>query len=127
MNIAKRLDNGNVQILNEIGNEVGAQFGSDKKNNLETAATLFGNEFAKAAAASNVAVSDREDIRKRLSDVSSPTQFRGVVQTAKQLLDGKRDAMKHQYDEAKRGNVDFGSGGGAAQSTRPPLSDFEKK
>ncbi len=112
--LADALNNGNVQKINQIGNELGLQFGSDAKTNFNIAAQAFGGEVGKAFDGAGVVAGEREEAQKNFNDAMSKGQFKGAIQTVDNLLAGKQKAAKEAYGQGVQAKPNFG--GGAAQS-----------
>jgi hypothetical protein len=110
LELAKQLDNGNVQAFNRIGNAWNTQFGSDKASNLAIAKQAFSSEVGKAFAGASVAEGDRREIGNNISTASSFQQLAGVAKTADALLAGAQKVLKQKYDLGKQGKPNFGEG-----------------
>jgi hypothetical protein len=124
--LADALDTGNTQLLNSIGQQIGVQFGSDKKTNFDIAAQAFGGEVGKAFDGAGVVAGERQQAQKNFQSQMSKGQFKGAVNTVDQLLAGKQKAAKDAYAVTRTGQPNFGStpatapaAGGAA-----PLPSF---
>lgn len=109
--LADALDNGNVQVLNRIGNALGVQFGSDKATNFKIAAQAFGGEVGKAFDGAGVTEGERKAAQGAFNPNMSPQQFRGAIQTVDSLLAGKQTALKQSYTSGQKGQPNFGEGG----------------
>jgi hypothetical protein len=105
---ADALDNNNFLKANQIGNYLGMQFGSDKATNFNIAKSAFAGEVGKAFAGANVGVQDRQELMDKISAASSPAQLKGYADTADKLLEGKQKSLKQSYDQAMKGQPNFG-------------------
>jgi hypothetical protein len=123
--LADALDTNDTQLLNTIGQQVGVQFGSDKKTNFDIAAQAFGGEVGKAFDGAGVVAGEREQAQKNFRSQMSKGQFRGAIQTVDSLLAGKQKSAKDAYEVTRKGQPNFGDqsgaqpGGGGVQVTDP--------
>ncbi len=102
--IADALDNGNVQLANKLGAEVGAKFaGSDKATNLKIAGTIFSAEVGKYLSGSQSTQAERAELTELLPVFSSPEQFKGGLDTLSNLVQGQRKSWERQKQAALRG------------------------
>lgn len=115
--LAANLGNGNVQILNKLGNTFGVQFGSDNVGNFNIAKQAFSSEVGKAFAGASVAEGDRKDIGDQISAASSPKQLAGIARTADALLAGKQTSLKNTYQSGQSGHPNFGDSTPAPQGS----------
>ena len=77
---ADALDNGDLTGLNHLGQLLGTQFGFDKATNFAIAREAFAGEVGKSLAGANVGVSDRNELRDKILNSSSPTQLKGFAE-----------------------------------------------
>ena len=115
--LADALDNGDVKVLNKIGNELGLQFGSDKKSNFNIAAQAFGGEVGKAFDGAGVVAGERAEAQKNFNDAMSKGQFKGAIKTVDALLAGKQKSAQDSYNAGRQGKPNFGNGGAAQEPT----------
>ena len=124
--LADALNNGDTQKLNQIGNEIGLQFGDDKKSNFNIAAQAFGGEVGKAFDGAGVVAGERAEAQKNFNDAMSRGQFKGAIQTVDSLLAGKQKAAQDAYKQGRKGTPNFGGGaqggGPASQAGAPATS-----
>ena len=120
--MATKLDNTDVRILNQAGNAIGLQFGSDKVTNFNIAKQAFIGEVSRAFDGAGVTMHDREEVEKQISAAGSPAQLKGAAETAEKLLRGKRDVLQQQYETGKTGKPNFGdqAQGGSNQAAAGP-------
>lgn len=120
-NLADELDNTDVRVVNQLGNAIGVQFGSDKSTNFSIAKKAFIGETARAFDGAGVTMTDRAEFNDQVSNASSPSQLKGAADTAERLLRGKRDVLQQQYDQGKKGQPNFQGG-----ATDPNAKPWEK-
>lgn len=117
-NLADALDNGDVQKLNQLGNMLGVNFGSDKASNVRIAASALGGELGRAFDGAGVVGAEREGWEKKLADYLSKGQFKGAISTADSLLAGKQKSAQEAFEQGRNAKPNFGgeaaSGGGGA-------------
>lgn len=106
--LADALDNGNIQQLNKLGNELGVQFGSDRATNFRLASQAFGGEVGKAFDGAGVTQGERAEAQKNFSENMSPAQFRGAIRTVDSLLAGKQKALQQTYQNSQQAKPNFG-------------------
>lgn len=111
--IADALDNGNWQLANRLGAEVGAQFGDDKPTNLKIAANIFSAEVGKYLAGAQGSAEERAELAKLLPVFNSPSQFKGGLKTLSNLVEGQRKSWMRQRTAALSGKVTDEGGGNA--------------
>lgn len=116
---ADALDNGDVKVLNQAGNTLGTQFGSDKATNFTIAKQAFIGEVARAFDGAGVTMHDREQIEQQVSAASSPAQLKGAADTAEKLLRGKRDVLKQQFTTGSNAQPNFGDQPNASSNSAP--------
>ncbi len=87
------LDNGNVQVINKIGNYIGQQTGSTAPTNFDAAKDVVGKEVVKAIVAGGGGVAEREELAKRLDNAKSPAQLKGVIKTYSELMKAQHDNL----------------------------------
>ena len=94
------LRNGDMPLFNKIANQYSQNTGSEIVTNFDGIKSIVGSEVAKAVAGGQMALADREEIRKELSAANSPEQLAGVIKKFQQLLGGQLKGLKTQYEEA---------------------------
>jgi hypothetical protein len=94
------LRNGNMPLFNKIANTYSQNTGSEIVTNFDGIKSIVGSEVAKAVAGGQMALADREEIRKELSAANSPEQLNGVIKKFQQLLGGQLKGLKTQYEDA---------------------------
>lgn len=104
--LSDALNNGNMQIVNKIGNAYAQQTGGAAPTNFEAAKKIVGDEIVKAIVGSGGGVADREEAAKTLAKANSPAQLKGVINTYKELMKGQLVGLRDQY-KATTGKDDF--------------------
>lgn len=98
--LSEAMGNGNVQMVNKIGNIFATQTGSSAPTNFNAAKQLVGDEIVKAIVGSGGGVSDREEAAHNISAASSPQQLAGVIKTYQGLLSGQLVGLRQQYQKS---------------------------
>lgn len=106
--LADALNNGDVQLVNRIGNYIATQTGNPAPNNFEAAKQIVGDEIVKAIVGAGGGVGDREKAQAAISGASSPEQLKGVIDTYKKLMGGQLHGLYQQYTSGG-GKKDFRS------------------
>lgn len=104
--LSDALHNGNLQVVNKIGNVYAQQTGQVAPTNFESAKKIVADEIVKAIVGSGGGVADREAAAKTISAASSPAQLKGVIGTYKELMKGQLGGLKQQYEQTT-GKKDF--------------------
>jgi len=94
------LGNGNLQILNKIGNAYQTQTGNPAPTNFDSAKEIVGQEVVKAIVAGGGGVGERAEAAKALENAKSPAQLRGVIQTYKTIMGAQHESLLQQRDAA---------------------------
>jgi hypothetical protein len=94
------LQNGNLQLFNKIANDYAKNTGNPVVTDFNGIKSIVGSEVAKAVAGGNMALQDREEIRKELDTANSPQQLAGVIKRMQQLLGGQLKGLRTQYEDA---------------------------
>lgn len=97
---AEALHNGNVQVINRLGNAIKQQFGIADPTNFNAVKAIVGSEISKAIVGSRGALQDREEIKKDLTTASSPAQLAGVIKAYKKLMAGQVNGLRQQYESS---------------------------
>lgn len=104
--LADALNNGNMQIVNKIGNTYAEQTGGAAPTNFSAAKKIVADEIVKAIVGSGGGVADREEASKTIDKANSPAQLKGVINTYKELMKGQLVGLRDQY-KATTGKDDF--------------------
>jgi hypothetical protein len=132
--LATKLENGDVQAWNALGNKIGVAFGKDQATNMDIAREFFSGEVGKAIVNGGGTGGERAAMADKIKSASSPTQFSGAFTTADGLLAGKQKSLKNTYESWQKNKTPNFGGNSAPTLTnqnqgggqRPPLSSFEK-
>jgi hypothetical protein len=95
--MADALNNGNVQVLNQIGNAWNKATGNPAPTDFEAVKTIVGKEVVKAIVAGGGGVGEREELSKLLTSANSPDQLKGVITHFKDLMDAQKAGLMDQY------------------------------
>jgi hypothetical protein len=96
------LQNGNIPLVNKIGNVVSAQTGQPAVTSFAAAKQIVGNEIVKAIVGAGGGVEDRAKAQATLAAANSPAQLKGVIDTYKTLMGGQLGGLKQQYETSTR-------------------------
>ena len=105
-NLADALHNGNMQLVNKVGNIFTQQTGSPAPTNFEAAKKIVTDEIVKAIVGTGGGVHDREAAAETIGKASSPAQLAGVIKTYKELMVGQLGGLERQY-QSTTGRTDF--------------------
>lgn len=98
------LQNGNIQVLNKLGNFFGTQLGNDPANNFNIVKNFAAGEVAKAVLPQGGGEREREEISRAINSANSPQQLHSALALWRELLAGKTDALRNQWDTGTNGN-----------------------
>jgi hypothetical protein len=98
--LSDAMANGNVQLVNRVGNFIASQTGNPAPTNFNAAKQLVGDEIVKAIVGAGGGVSDREEAAHNISSASSPAQLAGVIRTYQGLLSGQLVGLRQQYQKS---------------------------
>lgn len=99
------LQNGNVPLFNKISNSFAKNTGYPEVTDFNGIKSIVGSEVAKAVAGGQMALADREEIRRELDAANSPAQLNGVIRRFQQLMAGQLSGLRTTYESA--GLTDF--------------------
>jgi len=83
------LKNGSTRVLNQIGNQLGVQFGSDKASNFQVIANAYSREVTKALSAGDLTDSEIKEQGATLPSNASPSQITGALSSYKALIQSR--------------------------------------
>jgi hypothetical protein len=101
--------NGNVQLLNKIGNEMGIQTGSDAQTNLNLIRQGVAMEAARYYTGGVPGEAEISQFNKSLSGDGSPAQMHGGANTIRSMATGKMQGLQGQYNAGMQGKPNFGA------------------
>lgn len=90
------LDNGNMQIVNKVGNIISQQTGSPAPTNFDAAKAVVSKEVVKAIVAGGGGVGEREELSNLMNNAKSPAQLKGVITQYRALMGAQHDALLQQ-------------------------------
>jgi hypothetical protein len=106
--LSDALQNGDVKLINSLGNVVARQTGQPAPTNFDAAKQIVTAEVIKAVVASGGGVTERQEAERNFAAANSPVQLKGLVQTYKKLLGGQLNSLGVQYENTT-GKKDFES------------------
>jgi len=95
--LADKLNNKDIRIVNAAGNAFGAATGQPAPTNFDAAKQLVAAEVIKAVVANGGSVKEREEAAQNFARANSPDQLKGVISTYKELLGGQLQSLEGQY------------------------------
>lgn len=116
------LDNGNLQIVNRIGNAYATQTGSPAPTNFDAAKDVVGKEVVKAIVAGGGGVAERQELSNLMSQAKSPAQLKGVISQYRNLMAAQHDALLTQRRAAGLPDSTMPSYGGTATPAPAPAA-----
>lgn len=131
---ADALNNGNVQLFNQVAKNWQAQTGNPAPTNFDTVKQMVAGEVVKAVTGAGAGgVADREHAQSILNRANSPAQLSQAIGEIKTLMGGQLSGLKLQYKNAT-GLDDFETHlapatqaaleSHGATGSRPPLSSI---
>ena len=106
LDLAKALQNGDVQAINQAGNTISAMTGDPAPTDLSTAAQILTKEINRAFLGVAGGQSERDKMLGMLNAKMSPAQFANTVKTLQTLMVGQLKSSKLNY-EATTKRTDF--------------------
>jgi hypothetical protein len=104
--LGTELGNGNMQMVNKIGNEFAKQTGKTAPTNFDAAKQIVADEVVKAVVGAGGALADREEAARTINAAQSPAQLTSAIRTYKELMGGQLKGLKNQYEQST-GRKDF--------------------
>ena len=98
--LADALNNGNMQVVNKVGNWYKAQTGNPAPTNFDAIKNIVGQEVVKAIVAGGGGVGEREEAAKTFSAKMSPVQLKEVMQHYRMVMGAQADNLMAQRDAA---------------------------
>lgn len=90
------LGNGNLTLVNKLGNAIGSQTGNPAPTNFDAAKDVVSKEVVKAIVAGGGGVSERQELAHLMDNAESPAQLKGVIQQYRNLMAAQHDALLQQ-------------------------------
>jgi len=97
---ADALKNGDLKLFNRIANDYAERTGQSAPTDFNTVRSIVGSEVAKAVSGAQMALADREEIRKELDNANSPKQMASAIRRLQELLGGQLKGLRTTYEEA---------------------------
>lgn len=94
------LQNGDIKAFNIVGNMIAKQTGNPAPTDFNMVKSIVGSEVAKAITGSNMALADRDEIRKLLDASNSPAQLNSAIKRAQELMGGQLKSLRVQYESS---------------------------
>lgn len=90
------LNNGNMQIVNKVGNVIAEQTGSTAPTNFDAAKDIVSKEVVKAIVAGGGGQAERQELSNLMDKAKSPAQLKGVITQYRNLMGAQHDALLQQ-------------------------------
>lgn len=104
--LGDKLDNGDLRAWNQVANSLGVQLGKDQATNFEVVQGAVADELARVFRQVGASQQETEGWRAKFPSKGSPTQIKGSITTAADLLGSRIESLDDQW---KRGmNTDTG-------------------
>jgi len=104
--LGKALNNNNIQALNKIANRYSVAVGEDPVTNFNAAKQTVAGEIVRVITQTGGALADRQEAEAVLDAAKSPAQLEGAINTIKNLIGGRINSARYQY-EVGTGKKDF--------------------
>jgi hypothetical protein len=101
------LQNGDVQVLNQLGNRFQAEFGHAAPTNFEAIKTMLNGELASVAKRGVATDAEIKQMNANISNAQSPEQLLQGIQTNQDLINEKANEMLAQYQSGLQGQPVF--------------------
>ena len=120
---ADALNNGDIQRLNQFGNAFARETGDPAPTNFETVKSAVAGELSKTFKGTGATDAEISQINQEINSSESPAQLHGAIDHYRNLMHGKLEALRQQYEQGKQGRPAFapatpaagaGATGGAA-------------
>jgi hypothetical protein len=99
------LQNGDVKLLNQLGNTISTQMGAPAPTDFNGVKTIVADELVKAILGGAGALGDRKAIQETVNSASSPEQLQSMIKRYQQLMDGQRTGLAEQYKSGGGNNA----------------------
>jgi hypothetical protein len=131
--LAEALQNGDTQIVNEVGNRIARWSGGHAPTDFGALRVIMTGEIANIAASNGATVDEQQSIRNEISQAESPEQLNGVLRTWERATGDKARELQYQVESGMKGNPAGASSAPAkaanptAEPPRPAGLDPNKK
>lgn len=96
--MADALNNGDMQAVNTIANEIAKQTGDPRMAKYDVAMGAVANELMRVFRGVGASQQEVADWEKRFKAGQSPAQLKGVIKTGAELLESRINALNDQWD-----------------------------
>jgi hypothetical protein len=114
------LGNGNIPLVNKVGNLYAQQTGSPAPTNFDAVKNVIGQEVVKAIVAGGGSAGERDEASRAFSNASSPAQLKGAIQHYRQIMGAQQANLLEQRRAAGLPESTLPNYGGAAPGQHPP-------
>jgi hypothetical protein len=121
--MADALNNGDVQLLNKIGNTWAKETGSAAPNSFDAVKQIVGQEVVKAIVAGGGGVHEREEAGSAITNAGSPQQLKDVIARYRQVMDAQRESLVQQHRSLNLPDSSLANYEEGAYGTQPAASD----
>jgi len=104
--LAEALNNKDTQLANRALNYIAVQTGSPEVTNFNAAKQAVAGEVVKAITGTAGALADRKEAEQIFSEIKSPEQLQGAIDTVKELIYSRLETTRAHYASAT-GRDDF--------------------
>jgi hypothetical protein len=104
-NTISALQNGDVKLLNQLGNTIATQMGAPAPTDFNGVKTIVADELVKAILGGAGALGDRKAIQETISSASSPDQLRSMIKRYQEMMEGQRTGLAEQYKSGGGNNA----------------------
>jgi hypothetical protein len=104
--LGEALRNKDTQLVNQALNYISSQTGNPQVTNFQAAKQAVAGEVVKAITGTAGALADRKEAEQIFSEVKSPEQLQGAIDTVKELIYSRLDTTRAHYESAT-GRHDF--------------------
>jgi len=99
------LANGDVKMLNQLGNTIATQMGAPAPTDFNGVKNIVADELVKAILGGAGALGDRKAIQETVSSANSPEQLRSMIKRYRELMEGQRTGLADQYKSGGGNNA----------------------
>jgi len=99
------LANGDVKMLNQLGNTIATQMGAPAPTDFNGVKNIVADELVKAILGGAGALGDRKAIQETVSAANSPEQLRSMIKRYRELMEGQRTGLADQYKSGGGNNA----------------------
>lgn len=115
------LNNGNIQLVNKIGNAYQQQTGNPAPTNFDAVKNVIGQEVVKAIVAGGGSAGERDEAAKAFSNASSPAQLKGAIQHYRMIMGAQQTNLLEQRRAAGLPDSTLPNYSGSQSSVPPDI------